>query len=170
MKKLFLILGLACVSCVPQGTQDKEAAVWHERAQNITIIRDDWGVPHIHGETDADAVFGLMYAQAEDDFNRIEVNFLTSQGRMAEAEGAEEIWADLRMKLFIVPEEMRSMYQESPQWLKDLMKTAPPFDELVPMGNDQGLFMLGKKNAYYLVYCQAGQTQTNFFWVLTRFE
>jgi len=121
MKKLFLILGLTCVACVPQGTQDKEAAAWHERAQSITIIRDDWGVPHIHGETDADAVFGLMYAQAEDDFNRIEVNFLTSQGRMAEAEGEERIWADLRMKLFIEPEEMRSMYQESPRWLKDLM-------------------------------------------------
>jgi len=46
------------------------------------------------------------------------------------------------------------------QWLKDFMKSAPAFDELVPMGDDKGLFMLGKKNDYYLVYCQAGQTQT----------
>ncbi|MFC1661842.1 penicillin acylase family protein, partial [Gemmatimonadota bacterium] len=87
----------------------------------VTIIRDDWGVPHIHGATDADAIFGLMYAQAEDDFNRIEVNFLNSQGRLAEAEGEAEIWQDLRMKLFIDPEEMKSLYGESPQWLKDLM-------------------------------------------------
>jgi acyl-homoserine-lactone acylase len=66
-------------------------------------------------------VFGLMYAQAEDDFNRIEVNFLNSQGRLAEAEGESAIWRDLRMKLFIDPEEMRVMYGESPQWLQALM-------------------------------------------------
>ncbi len=54
------------------------------------------------------------------------------------------------------------LHGQSPQriqWLKDFMKTAPAFDELVPMGDDKGLFMLGKKNEYYLVYCQAGQTQ-----------
>ena len=89
--------------------------------RNTTITRDDWGVPHIHAGTDADAIFGLMYAQAEDDFNRIEVNFLNSQGRLAEAEGEDEIWRDLRMKLFIDPEEMKALYEESPQWLKDLM-------------------------------------------------
>ena len=55
--------------------------------QGITIIRDDWGMPHIYGKTDADVVFGLMYAQAEDDFNRVETNFINSQGRLAEAEG-----------------------------------------------------------------------------------
>ena len=55
-------------------------------AAGITIVRDDWGVPHIFGKTDADAVFGLMYAQAEDDFNRVETNFINSQGRLAEAE------------------------------------------------------------------------------------
>ena len=71
--------------------------------EGITIIRDDWGVPHIYGKTDADVVFGLMYAQAEDDFNRVETNFINSQGRLAEAEGEKEIWRDLRMKLFIDP-------------------------------------------------------------------
>jgi acyl-homoserine-lactone acylase len=121
MKKLILLIALAGISCTPQTEPNGEVARWENQAQNVTIIRDDWGIPHIHGGTDAEAIFGLMYAQAEDDFNRIEVNFLNSQGRLAEAEGESEIWQDLRMKLFIDPEEMKALYEESPEWLKDLM-------------------------------------------------
>ncbi|MFH1766353.1 MAG: penicillin acylase family protein [Gemmatimonadota bacterium] len=121
MKKLVFLVALACTSCVPQDAPTGELARWEEQARNVTIIRDDWGIPHIHGGTDAEAIFGLMYAQAEDDFNRIEVNFLNSQGRLAEAEGEGEIWQDLRMKLFIDPEEMKALYDVSPGWLKELM-------------------------------------------------
>ncbi len=96
-------------------------AAWKTRADGVTIIRDDWGIPHIYGTTDADVVFGLMYAQAEDDFNRVETNFINSQGRLAEAEGEREIYRDLRMKLFIDPADMQRQYNESPQWLKALM-------------------------------------------------
>ena len=101
MKRVVFTLVLACVACDAQDTPstdvpDPRVAGWEQQAQNITIIRDDWGIPHIYGETDADAVFGMIYAQAEDDFNRIEVNFLNSQGRLAEAEGEAEIWRDLR--------------------------------------------------------------------------
>ena len=120
MKKGILTLLLVCVACAPQET-NVEVAAWEAQAQSVTIIRDDWGIPHIYGETDADAVFGMIYAQAEDDFNRIEVNFLNSQGRLAEAEGEDEIWRDLRMKLFIDPADMQTQYDASPQWLKDLM-------------------------------------------------
>ena len=49
----------------------------------------------------------MMYAQAEDDFNRVETNFINSQGRLAEAEGEPEVWRDLRMKLFIDPDSMK---------------------------------------------------------------
>ena len=94
-----------------------EIAAWEARAEGITIIRDDWGIAHVYGQTDADAVFGMVYAQAEDDFNRIEVNFLNSQGRLAEAEGESEIWRDLRMKLFIDPVEMQAQYASAPAWL-----------------------------------------------------
>ena len=86
MKKLvLLLLAAACVSCAPQPAADKDAAAWQQRARNIDIIRDDWGIAHVHGKTDADAVFGVMYAQAEDDFNRVETNYLNSMGRLAEA-------------------------------------------------------------------------------------
>ena len=71
----------------PKGADNPDAARWEQQAQNVTITRDDWGIAHIHGKTDADAVFGLVYAQAEDDFNRVETNYINSMGRLAEAEG-----------------------------------------------------------------------------------
>src|SRR5579862_1726054 len=115
MTKLLVIFALAATSFA------QEAARWEKQARNVTITRDDWGIAHVHGKTDADAVFGMIYAQAEDDFNRVETNYLNSMGRLAEAEGEGRIWQDLRMKLFIDPENLRKLYGESPEWLKTLM-------------------------------------------------
>ena len=63
----------------------------------------------------------MIYAQAEDDFNRVETNYLNSMGRLAEAEGESAVWRDLRMKIFISPEAMKAQYEASPAWLKALM-------------------------------------------------
>jgi acyl-homoserine-lactone acylase len=112
MKTLALLLAAALVVSAPR---------WERQAQNVTIIRDDWGIPHVYGKSDADAVFGLMYAQAEDDFNRIETNYLNSMGRLAEAEGESAIYQDLRMKLFINPDSIKAQYAASGEWLKRLM-------------------------------------------------
>jgi acyl-homoserine-lactone acylase len=123
VKKLFLLLlAVVCVSGAPQAAVDTEVAAWRQQAQRVTIIRDDWGIAHVYGKTDADAVFGLMYAQAEDDFNRVETNYLNSMGRLAEAEGEAEIYRDLRMKLFIDPADMKAQFAASPPWLKSLMQ------------------------------------------------
>src|SRR5262249_37649780 len=108
------------VSCGRLDAQ-KNAAAWDHEAQNVSIVRDSWGIPHVSGKTDADAVFGVIYAQAEDDFNRVETNYLNALGRLAEAEGESEIFRDLRMKLFIDPDDLRAKYNESPAWLKSLM-------------------------------------------------
>ncbi len=116
-----LIIAAALAACAPETPANPDVARWEARARNVTIIRDDWGIPHISAKTDADAVFGLMYAQAEDDFNRVETNYLNSMGRLAEAEGEAEIYRDLRMKLFIDPDSMRAKYAASPEWLKSLM-------------------------------------------------
>ena len=121
MNKLALILAAACSSCVLRGAAGNDAAAWERQAQNITIVRDTWGIAHVYGRTDADAVFGVIYAQAEDDSNRVETNFLNSMGRLAEAEGEGEIYRDLRMKIFIDPDDMKAQYQKSPDWLKKLM-------------------------------------------------
>ena len=90
------------------------------RAQTVTIIRDDFGVPHIYAKTDADAVFGLLYAQAEDDFNRIERNYVWAIGRLAEIEGEQAIFSDLRARLFMTIEEAKAAYESAPDWLKQL--------------------------------------------------
>jgi acyl-homoserine-lactone acylase len=121
MKKLVLLLALASASCAPQAAADKNVAAWERQAQNVNIIRDDWGIAHVYGKTDADAVFGAIYAQAEDDFNRVETNFLNSMGRLSEAEGEAEIYRDLRMKIFIDPADMKAQYEKAPAWLKPLM-------------------------------------------------
>ncbi len=102
------------------GQSRSEQARWDEHARHVTIIRDDWGIAHVYGKTDADAVFGMVYAQAEDDFNRIETNYLNAMGRLAEAEGESKVYQDLRMKLFIDPDELRKEYAATPVWLKSL--------------------------------------------------
>ena len=127
MRKLLLLFALASLACASPDADtsaaNSETAAWEERAKGITIIRDDWGIPHIYGKTDADVVFGLMYAQAEDDFNRVETNYINAMGRLSEAEGEAEIYRDLRMKLFIDPDSIKAKYQSSPEWLKTLMNS-----------------------------------------------
>ena len=118
---LLVLVAALFGACASPVAQTPELQAWEDRAAGITIIRDNWGIAHVYGATDADAVFGMIYAQAEDDFHRIEVNYLNSMGRLAEAEGEREIWRDLRMKLFIDPDEMRAQYEASPDWLKALM-------------------------------------------------
>jgi len=112
---------VAVAACGSARSADLEVARWERQARNVTIIRDDWGIPHIHGRTDADAVFGLIYAQAEDDFNRVEMNYLTALGRVAEAEGEEAVYRDLRMRLVNDDTELQRLYADSPEWLRVLM-------------------------------------------------
>jgi acyl-homoserine-lactone acylase len=98
-----------------------ELARWSREAANVTITRDDWGIPHISGKTDADAVFGLLYAQAEDDFNRVEANYFVALGRAAEWEGEGAIYRDLRMRLINNPDSLKALYSRTPRWLQSVM-------------------------------------------------
>ncbi|WP_437396515.1 acylase [Flagellimonas lutimaris] len=106
------------ISCSEKPQTEEEQ--WEAQAENITIIRDDFGVPHVYGKTDADAVFGLLYAQCEDDFNRVEQNYIWATGRLAEVEGEDALYSDLRAKLFMTEEEAKANYEKSPEWLKEL--------------------------------------------------
>src|SRR5438045_8037509 len=114
MKKLILFfvfaIPLSLNSSASTSGQNPDFQRWEQQARNVTITRDDWGIAHVKGKTDADAVFGAIYAQAEDDFNRIETNYLNSMGRLAEAEGESAIWKDLRMKMFIDPDAIKAQY------------------------------------------------------------
>lgn len=120
VRSLPLWLWLALVAFSVQG-QTAESERWQQRARNVSITRDNWGIAHVRGKSDADAVFGMIYAQAEDDFNRVEMNYINSMGLLAETEGESAIWQDLRMKIFIDPETMKQKYDASPGWLKTLM-------------------------------------------------
>jgi acyl-homoserine-lactone acylase len=120
-----LVVGIAVIvaallpSCHAQ--ESNERARWGQEAAHVRIVRDDWGIAHVYGDTDADAVFGMIYAQCEDDFNRVETNYLNAMGRLAETEGEDKIYQDLRMKLFVDPEALQKEYAESPDWLQKLM-------------------------------------------------
>ena len=117
MRPLVLPLALFLIAAAPPA----ELSSWRSQAAKITITRDDFGIAHINGPTDADAVFGMIYAQAEDDFPRIEANYLTALGRTAEADGEGAIWQDLRARLYVSETELKADYANSPDWLKRLM-------------------------------------------------
>jgi acyl-homoserine-lactone acylase len=120
-QSVFLALAMAWALAAPATAAPAERARLQAEAARVSIVRDDWGIAHIHGATDADAVFGMIYAQAEDDFNRVEMNYLTALGRTAEAEGQGAIWQDLRAKLVIDPVDLKARYAASPAYLKALM-------------------------------------------------
>jgi acyl-homoserine-lactone acylase len=121
MKSLF-----AALLCIPSivgaaGTAPGEHARWQQHAKQVRIIRDNWGIAHVYGKSDADAVFGMIYAQAEDDFTRIERNYLVSLGWLAQAEGESALYDDLRARLFINAGRLQQQYRAAPAWLKSLM-------------------------------------------------
>jgi acyl-homoserine lactone acylase PvdQ len=111
---MFLVL-MAC-----QSPKSEEIIRWEAQAERVEILRDDFGVPHIYGKTDADAVFGLLFAQCEDDFRRVERNYIWATGRLAELEGEEAIYSDLRANLYMTESEAKAAYEKSPDWLKAL--------------------------------------------------
>ncbi|NHA06880.1 acylase [Mucilaginibacter sp. HC2] len=92
-----------------------------EQAKAVTIIRDNWGVPHIYGKTDAAVVFGLMYTQCEDNFKGIERNYLYQLGRQTEADGNSKLYTDVQLQLIADSTEAIKDYKASAPWFKKLM-------------------------------------------------
>ncbi len=124
MSRTILLLALSLLAWPRASHADPspaEVARWQAAASRVTIIRDTWGIPHIYAKTDADVVFGAIFAQAEDDFHRVERNYVNAMGRLAEVLGEQALYRDLRMKLFIDPAEMKRQYARSPEFMKRLM-------------------------------------------------
>jgi acyl-homoserine-lactone acylase len=115
------VAALALFLFLLTAASPSELGRWRAEASRVTVTRDDWGIAHVHGHTDADAVFGMIYAQAEDDFPRIEANYLTSLGRTAEADGEKAIWQDLRARLYVSDGELKAGYARSPLPMRKLM-------------------------------------------------
>lgn len=119
MKKILLLL-LVPLQLMAQSFTPAEINRWEKQAQQVTIIRDNYGIPHIYGKSDADAVFGLLYAQCEDDFTRVEMNYIEKLGRMTEVKGESELYNDLLIRLVINQGDAKADLKRSPAWLQKL--------------------------------------------------
>jgi len=120
MKKIIIVLFLP-LQLFAQSFTKTEISRWEQQAKRVNIIRDNWGIPHIYGKTDADAVFGLLFAQCEDDFKRVEMNYIEKLGRLSEVKGESELYNDLYLKLIIDSADAVADYKKSPLWLQKLM-------------------------------------------------
>jgi len=116
-----VVLAAVVAASLPSGVSSADVSRWQRQAAAVSITRDDWGIAHVHGKSDADAVFGMEYAQAEDDFPRIETNYLKALGWRAQADGDTALFEDLRMRLFVDPVTLQALYRSSPVSLRKLM-------------------------------------------------
>ncbi len=119
MKKICCFL-LIPFSISAQHFTSSEVNKWAQQAKQVSIIRDNYGIPHVYGKTDADAVFGLLYAQCEDDFQRVELNYIEKLGRLSELNGEKDLYNDLLIRLIIDTVEAKQDYETAPPWLKNL--------------------------------------------------
>ena len=120
MKIIFIAL-LLPLQLFAQPFSKTEIARWEKQAKDITIIRDNYGIPHIYGKTDADAVFGLLYAQCEDDFKRVEMNYIEKLGRLSEVNGEKDLYNDLLIRLMIDSADAIKDFASVPAWLKKIL-------------------------------------------------
>ncbi len=79
-------------------------------AKMVIIYRDTYGVPHVFGRTDASTVFGFAYAQAQDNFWRVEENFISALGRLSEVHGEETLDEDRLNHALEIPRLAREEY------------------------------------------------------------
>ncbi|MFI5185601.1 MAG: penicillin acylase family protein [Chitinophagales bacterium] len=122
MKWLIILFFIPSFSFSQTFTQ-QEISRFKIEAQQVTIIRDNWGIPHIYGKTDADAVFGLLYAQCEENFQKVEENNLEMMGRLSEI-GKAGLYDDLEMRLIYDSSAAIKDYKNSPAWFKNLLDAA----------------------------------------------
>ena len=115
MRAIAAILAFcACLCVAPLAAQS-------DLARRVTILRDTYGIPHVLGETDAAAAFGFAYAQAEDNFWRIEENYIRSIGRRSEVEGPSGLIQDRRNRALEIPRLAREEYRRLPRKMKALL-------------------------------------------------
>ncbi len=79
---------------------------------DVEIVRDDWGVPHIYGKTDADVAYGLAWAMAEDDFKHFYETLLMSRGMFALEAGRSGAPFDYLLHLFRFREIVEAEYEK----------------------------------------------------------
>jgi len=115
---LFALTTAFAQSIVPNQSLAADKAA-ENLARSVTIYRDTFGVPHVYGRTDEGVVFGLMYAQAEDNFWQLEEDHINKLGRAAEVYGNARLAGDLMERLFETSRRAQDKYKSlSPQMRK----------------------------------------------------
>ena len=108
-----VVIGFSSLGAGPSPSDDLAA--------HVTIYRDTYGIPHVFGETDASTLFGFAYAQAEDNFWRIEANYIKALGRSAEVEGEDGLVGDKRSRTLEVPRLAQAEYARMPERMRKLL-------------------------------------------------
>ena len=122
MRKFILnVLLFMPLCCAAQHFTAQEINRFKQEANVVTIIRDNWGIPHIYGKTDADAVFGLMYAECEENFKGIERNYMYQLGKQSVVDGEAKLYTDIQLQLIADSTDAIKDYKASPLWFKKLM-------------------------------------------------
>lgn len=112
MRGLILTILVALLCHIP--------AMANPLARDVTIYRDTYGVPHVFGRTDASTVFGFAYAQAEDNFWRVEENFISALGRSSEVYGEKSLDEDRLNHALEIPRLAREEYARLDKHMRSL--------------------------------------------------
>ena len=117
-KKILIVnlLSTLLISCQSVDVAQQNIYLEKSKSYKAQIKRDIWGVPHIHGKTDADAAFGLAYAHAEDDFKNIAENMYLYRAQMGLKDGTSGAIQDYLIKVLKIRERIDKNYE------KDLSK------------------------------------------------
>lgn len=121
MRQLLLLLFILPLACAEQKQNNADINKYIAQAERITIVRDTWGIPHIYGKTDADVVFGLMYTQCEENFEKVERAYIEKLGRLSEVEGQSALYNDLITRLICDTASAIEEYKKSAPWMKSLL-------------------------------------------------
>lgn len=109
---LHFSLSILLISCQSPDMVQKNFYLEKSKTYKAEIKRDIWGVPHVHGETDADAAFGLAYAHAEDDFENIAENMYLYRAQMGLKDGASGAVQDYLIKTLKIRERVQENYKK----------------------------------------------------------
>jgi len=117
------VLGLIGLDRATQPPKaDLKVLIARSDAYDVRIRRDEWGVPHILGARDADAAFGLAYAQAEDDFATVQGVVLATRGTLARTTGPKAAVTDYLVGLLDVWPTVEAGYPKLPADLRTLLE------------------------------------------------
>jgi len=120
MKKIIALLLIALPFGANAQFSPQEKSALKKEAQQITIIKDKYGVPHVYTKTDAQAVFGMSYVQCEEFFEKVEMSLINRLGRQSELEGEPSIYKDLWSRMFTDSVQAKASFEKSPKWLQKL--------------------------------------------------